>query len=1284
MPRTGLSRTFALVFLGCTFLTLFGQGGITFSANEGQWPEQVLYRTNLSNSTVFTEMSGITYVVWAGAVHDHHASKKLHKHADFKMHAYRMRFKNGEAIGTVGHKTQAHYENYFIGNDPTKWASHIPVHQEVELNEIYAGITMHFKGGQQLKYELHVEPGSAPKQINMIYEGQNALNLTANGDLIVTTSAGEMMEEAPFAYQILSDELVEVPCRFILKNNEVSFEFPDGYDKTLPLVIDPVLTFASYTGSTANNFGSTATYDDTGHLYGGGTAFAAGYPTNMGVQNAFAGGSVDMGLTKWSTDGSSLVWSTFLGGTQNEMPHSLVVNSSDELFILGTCGSSNYPVSATGYDQTFNGGPTANYSGGYGFDHTNGCDIVVTRLNGTGSAILGSTYIGGTGNDGVNDHPLLFHNYGDVFRGEIALDGSGRPVIATSTKSADAPVTANAFQAMFGGGTQDAYVFRMSTDLSNLQWATFLGGSDPDAGYGVQFDSNGNIFVTGGTGSSNFPIAGSPLDNSWNLNADPYIAKFNPVSGNLLASTFLGTNAFDQSYFVQIDLADDVYVFGQSEGSYPVSPNVYSEPNSGQFIHKLNNDLSVSEWSTVIGSGNGSVDISPTAFLVSNCGQIYLSGWGSPIQGGGLSTTGLTVTPDAIQSTTTGGDFYLMLLGQDANSLVYATFFGGATSTEHVDGGTSRFDKDGNVYQAVCAGCGGNNDFPTTPGSWSQINGSSCNLGVLKFNLTQTLALIGINGPSYICLPSGAQFTNNSIGGSGYLWNFGDGNFSSDSIPFHTYTDTGTYIVSMILEDTSGCLLGDTAFLTIHVYDPSDAMISPPDTVCPGGITQLWATGGQNYQWIPGTGLNDSTIANPIATINGNITYSVVITDSCGTDTATTNIIMATPAANAGPDLAICVGDSIGLMGSNGANLSWSPPLGLSNPTISNPQASPPDTTTYTLTITDGAGCVAMDSMVVSVQFTPPMPVSIDTVTCLGDPVQISASGGDNYLWNNSADLSALNIPDPVATPTASSTYYVTISNLCGSVLDSVFVLVPIVEANAWPNDTICPGDTIPIFASGGITYSWSPANSVIDPSSANTFAFPSAATTYTVTATDVYGCSDDAQLTIDLYPTPSVNAGSDVSLDFGGTAQLNATGVGSILWSPDIAISCLTCFDPLVNPQSSQTYIVTLTDENGCTARDAVNVFLEGTLYVPNAFSPNGDGVNDVFFAVATEVDEFFIYVFNRWGELIWEGNDPHHFWNGTYKGTESPIDTYVWKVQMTELNGDKRNAIGHVNLIR
>ena len=385
--------------------------------------------------------------------------------------------------------------------------------------------------------------------------------------------------------------------------------------------------------------------------------------------------------------------------------------------------------------------------------------------------MIGSTYVGGSGNDGINNVLPLVHNYGDHFRGEIALDPLQHPVVATTTQSTDMPVSANASQMIFGGGIQDAYIFRLDPTLSTLQ-ATYYGGSGNDSGYGVQFDSNGQVFVTGGTMSIDLPMSGTPFQSSNSGDADGYVLRLSAGLDQFLSSTYIGTSSFDQSYFVQLDVADAVYVVGQTHGTYPVSAGVYSNPGSSQFIHKLDHDLTTSLWSTVIGSGMGFEDLSPSAFLVSDCGQIYFSGWGGVVnhfvQAPTSTTNGLPVTPDAFQSTTDGSDFYLMVLAEDAASLNYATYFGGSTSVEHVDGGTSRFDKHGTVYQAVCAGCGGHNDFPSTPGAWSATNNSSnCNLGVFKFDLLQPTAHIEVDGPEYACLPGATvSFINLSIGGT--------------------------------------------------------------------------------------------------------------------------------------------------------------------------------------------------------------------------------------------------------------------------------------------------------------------------------------------------------------------------------------------------------------------------------------------------------------------------------------------------------------------------------------
>jgi gliding motility-associated-like protein len=186
------------------------------------------------------------------------------------------------------------------------------------------------------------------------------------------------------------------------------------------------------------------------------------------------------------------------------------------------------------------------------------------------------------------------------------------------------------------------------------------------------------------------------------------------------------------------------------------------------------------------------------------------------------------------------------------------------------------------------------------------------------------------------------------------------------------------------------------------------------------------------------------------------------------------------------------------------------------------------------------------------------------------------------------------------------------------------------------------------------------------------------------VIVSDAIGCADTAWVTVELFPEPYVYAGEDVTIDFGDAAALDATGEGIFLWSPEVDITCTDCEDPTVFPETSTLYTVQLTDSNGCIAFDEVYVIVDGTLYVPNTFTPNGDGFNDLFYALASEVKVFKMYVFDRWGLKIFESNDLRKSWDGTYGGAAAPIDTYVWRIDYEEESGEKHKVFGHVNLIR
>ena len=302
----------------------------------------------------------------------------------------------------------------------------------------------------------------------------------------------------------------------------------------------------------------------------------------------------------------------------------------------------------------------------------------------------------------------------------------------------------------------DGVVFKMNPNLSTMIWSTYLGGSADDGCYALTLDHSLNIYTTGGTSSSNFPTSIGALSTAYNGGiTDGYVTKIKNDGSTILKSTFIGTSAYDQSFLIQLDNNYNVYIVGQTEGTMPVSAGVYSNSNSKQFIWKLNSNLNTRMLSTIFGSGSGQVDISPAAFLVDVCGNIFVSGWGGNVLTS-VPTTNMPISSNAFQSSTDGFNFYLFVLSPNAASFMYGTYFGGPLSREHVDGGTSRFDKKGIVYQAVCANCGGynagtqHNDFPVTPGSWpntgSNVNHNTqdynCNQGVFNFAIFSRTGII--------------------------------------------------------------------------------------------------------------------------------------------------------------------------------------------------------------------------------------------------------------------------------------------------------------------------------------------------------------------------------------------------------------------------------------------------------------------------------------------------------------------------------------------------------------
>lgn len=1281
-----MNRLVLLLSLFCA-LGLSAQDEIWMRPNRGQWHSNISYKIGIPSGNLFLEKTGFTYHFTTLSDHYDHSHGEIEEPESERSHVVKTTFVGANTPTFEEISPSPFYENYFLSNDQSEWVKNSHAYEEVQYLNLYDHINLRmYAAHSTLKYDVIVQPGGNPSDFKVKYEGQDKLEIE-NGALVVSTSLGAFKEEKPYAYQELGALKVKVRCEYALSGNEMTFVFPDGYDETKPLIIDPELNFSSFTGATSDNWGMTACPDINGNLIGGGIVFGSGYPLSPGAFDAsFNGGAVDLGITKFTEDGSGIIFSTFIGGNGSETPHSIIVNADNDLYIMGATSSTNFPVGASPYQGTnhLGGGDTID-----GIDFTDGADIFVVKLAAAGNAILGGTYLGGSNFDGISEDGAVVYNYGDQLRGEVYLDAASNVYVASTSTSSDFPIVGG-FDGTLSGG-KDAVVAKLNADLSNLLWSSFVGGSGDESGNSVKVSSTGDIFMVGGTTSNDFPNTGGNIHPAYmGGSVDGYLIKFT-APGYAAEATYLGTNDYDQAYFVELDIDDFVYVYGQSSGSYQTDGLNYINPNSGQFIHKIANNLGSTIWSSVFGAGGGVAEIAPTAFLVSDCYEIYIAGWGGTLNedvgATGSTTTGFPTTPDAYQSATSGSNFYLAVFSQDMATLKYATFMGKTDFfRDHVDGGTSRFDKSGTIYHAVCGSCGvTDTGFPVTPGAFATESGSAnCNMAVFQFDLAQIEAVLSTGAP-IICIPDPVIFENTSLYGDTYFWDFGDGDTSTEFEPTHYYDEPGIYTVMLIVSHSSGCYEPDTAYIEVEIQLFEGEAGALTDTICPGSSVELYAIGGDTYTWGPPGLVDDPSSSNPIATITEETTFTVTIESICGTTELEVTVYVYGVDAAAGPDTAICVGGEAILSASGGDTYLWEPSESLDDPTSPNPIASPPITTYYTVEITTEEGCLIEDTVKVHVDHDIPFPNLIDEVSiCKGDSIRISAGGATDYLWTPNYNISDPTIYNPFVYPLVDTSYAVTFTNACGSSYDTVKVNVIVINGQASPDTTICPGGSAYLWATGGDYYQWYPGGYLSSTNTPSTVATPPHDITFQVYITDEFGCADTASVRVELYDPPEITVSPAVYPIVGDTVSIWAVTSGDVVWSPPYNIECITCHTTIVYPERETFYTATVTDEHGCTNYGIVPVYFDPLIYVPNAFTPDGDSFNNVFRAIAHNISEFEMLIFNRWGEVIYTMNSLDDYWDGSYQGALVLDDVYVWQIVYSDLKGIAHELRGHVVLLK
>ncbi len=877
-----------------------------FVENKGQWDSRILFKANLPGGDLILEKNKIRYIyydekTWGKVVnHPHHHNVTLsdpysnlpadrqgrdERPTSLNMHCVDVELPGANPTKIVSEQPLTGYLNFFLGKDESQWAGHVQRFAEVTYKNLWPGIDMQWLWqGSRYKYNFIVQPKADIGKIKMLFKGMESLSLN-EGRLYIKTSVNEYAEDLPVAWQSHGQEIEKVTANFDLKENLLQFHI-EQYNPKRSLTIDPVLVFSTYSGSSVDNFGFTAAYDRRGCLFAGGiasvpTTYVNGtYPTTAGAyQQKIAGGEpagsawepipCDVSISKYSPNGDSLIWATYLGGEWNEYPHSIVTDKHDQLIIFGSTTSKNFPVTATALDTGENGG----------------YDIFISKLSFDGSTLLGSTYLGGRFNDGFNTQGSLNYNYADEFRGEVDVDSTDFIYIASMSQSDSLPFSNLAPQPL-RKSNKDGIIAKFDPTLSTLVWGTYWGGNAEDAMYSI-IAQDSIIYVGGSTASSNIPTSINAYQSTaLGGRADGYIAMFSNKDLKFLGATYLGTSGYDQTYFIEKDNIGNIYATGQTEGQWPVKGNVYSNPNSGQYITKLSPQLDKMLLSTVFGSGSlGNPDLNPSAFMVDFCGNVYFSGWGSDVANQGQhvgSTAKLTITSDAAQDSTDGNDFYLIVFSKDLQARIYATYFGAtgtaSESSDHVDGGTSRFDPKGIVYQSVCSSCPGNpnvhqiNSFPTTPNAVFTKNISPrCSNASFKLDL-QKLKYVKaafVPFPDSVCLPKPIQMNNLSLGGKLYYWDFGDGGKDNSFSPLHSFTKEGKYHISLIVNDSSTCNIIDTAWRTVTVFEPPplvefEAVTEKCSANGAFRFNMTQQAGKHSFKWYFGDGTSDSINASPV------------------------------------------------------------------------------------------------------------------------------------------------------------------------------------------------------------------------------------------------------------------------------------------------------------------------------------------------------------------------------------------------------------------------------------
>ncbi len=616
--------------------------------------------------------------------------------------------------------------NYFIGNNPAKWHANVPQYRRVVESEVYHGVNLVYYGTQgRLEYDFDVAPGADPSVIRLAFQGAGDVRIDAQGELVAHTAAGDVRLRKPVAYQEIAGARKPVAVSYALKGGDnVSFQLAE-YDPRSPLVIDPILIYSTYLGGSGIDSSNAIAVAPDNTAFIAGSTYSANFPTAHPLQ-ANAGGNPDFPndafVSKISADGSTLLYSTYLGGSNRDTANGIAVDNFGNAFVTGTTLSPDFPVS-TGSFNTECGG-----DGKCGATFDNGLLVTnafVTELNPAGSAIVYSGFFGE--NENVNGLA-------------IAVDGNDNAYITGST-SADIPTTvvpgpppfpisSGAFQTGFGGGSTNAFVAKIGATGSSILYSSYLGGNTEDVGYGIAVDASATAYVTGLTYSTNFPAVGA-LQTTNGGAGDAFVAKVNTAASgaaSLAFSTYLGGSGLDQGNAIALDSTGNIYVAGlTNSATFGFAPAGFQPAYAGEgdaFVAKLSTTGALSYF-TYLGGTHAD---EATGIVVDSSNNVYITGTTASID---FPTAGAVFQPSYGGGNTDG---FVAKIGPAGTTLVYSSYLGG-TNAELAYG--IAVDTSGSAYVTgqTCS-----NDFPLA-NPLQAVPGGNCDAYIAKVSILDGFAL---------------------------------------------------------------------------------------------------------------------------------------------------------------------------------------------------------------------------------------------------------------------------------------------------------------------------------------------------------------------------------------------------------------------------------------------------------------------------------------------------------------------------------------------------------------